>query len=164
MNFFPPFNSVSWWRAAFEWSSVLCSRRISFKENGGYWIVPVHPGLTKHAELHKQWLREHHNHWWWVLGVRVLPGTRHFPYNENPKRAQNTASVKCWLPSTDAIDKRVIFTHGYGRSRSPHANALHWYASGFRKRSDSFLTDLLLCKLKAAGGQISTRVLLFYIF
>jgi hypothetical protein len=29
----------------------------------------------------------------------------HFPYNENPTRALNTASLKCCLPSTDVIDR-----------------------------------------------------------
>ena len=59
-----------------------------------------------HPGLHKQWprLHEHHNHRWRVLGVRVRPGTRHFPYNENPTRALNTKSLKCCLLSTDAID------------------------------------------------------------
>ena len=40
----------------------------------------------------------------WVLGVRVRPGTRHFPNNGNPTRERNTTSLKCCLPSTDAID------------------------------------------------------------
>ena len=31
---------------------------------------------------------------------------RHFPYNENPTRALNTTSLKCCLPSTDAIKRR----------------------------------------------------------
>ena len=41
-----------------------------------------------------------------MLGVRVRPGTRYIPYNENPKRALNTISLKCCLSSTDAIDRR----------------------------------------------------------
>ena len=40
------------------------------------------------------------------VGLRVRPGTRHFPYNEIPTRALNTALLKCHLPSTDAIDMR----------------------------------------------------------
>ena len=30
---------------------------------------------------------------------------RHFPYNENPTRTLNSTSLKCCLPSTDAIDR-----------------------------------------------------------
>ena len=66
----------------------------------------IHPG---HDGLHKQWLHEHHNYWWRVLGVREDPETksfRHFPYNENPTRAQNTSSLKCCLPSTDTVLRR----------------------------------------------------------
>ena len=33
-----------------------------------------------------------------------LQSLRHFPYNENLMRALNTISLKCCLPSTDAID------------------------------------------------------------
>ena len=83
------------------------------KENDRFRVVPVHPGLTGYAGLHKQWpwLHEHHNHWWRVLGVR--PGTRHFPYYENPTRALNTTSLKCCLPSTFAIDRGGKLTHAY---------------------------------------------------
>ena len=42
----------------------------------------------------------------WVLGVRVRPGTRYFPYNDNPTRAPNNTSLKYCLPSTDAFDRR----------------------------------------------------------
>ena len=98
------------------------------------WFVPLHTG---HAGLHKQWPRfhEHHNHWWRVLGVRVRPGTRHFPYNENPTRALNTTSLKWCLPSIDAIDRREKFTHSYEVSRSPHTIALHWNPPVFRKKA-----------------------------
>ena len=43
----------------------------------------------------------------WVYGYD--PGTKsfwNFPYNENPTRALNIISLKCCLPSTDAIDSR----------------------------------------------------------
>ena len=36
----------------------------------------------------------------------LLQSFRHFPYNENPTRVLNTASLKCCLPSTDAINWR----------------------------------------------------------
>jgi hypothetical protein len=76
----------------------------------GFRVVPVHPG---HARLHKLWPRfhEHHNHWCRVLGVRVRPGTRHFPYNENSTIALNTTSLKFCLPSTDAIDSLEKKSH-----------------------------------------------------
>ena len=36
----------------------------------------------------------------------LLQSFRHFPYNENLTKALNTISLKCCLPSTDAIDRR----------------------------------------------------------
>jgi len=53
----------------------------------------------------------------------LLQSFCHFTYNENPTRALNTTSLKCCLPSTDAIDRREKFTYAYGGSRSPHASA-----------------------------------------
>ena len=55
---------------------------------------------------------------WWTTGVwffakqkkdessALLQSFHHFPHNENPTRALNTTSLKCCLPSTDAIDRR----------------------------------------------------------
>ena len=37
----------------------------------------------------------------------LLQSLRHFPYNENLTRAQNTISLKCCLPSNNAIDRRA---------------------------------------------------------
>ena len=54
----------------------------------------------------------------------LLQSFRHFPYNENSTRALNTTSLKCCLPSTDAIDRREKFTYPYEGSRSPHASTL----------------------------------------
>jgi hypothetical protein len=34
-------------------------------------------------------------------------------HNENPPNALNTTSLKCCLPSTEAIDRRETFTHAY---------------------------------------------------
>ena len=39
--------------------------------------------------------------------------------NENPTRALNITSLKCSLPSTDAIDRREKFTLAYEGSTSP---------------------------------------------
>ena len=74
------------------------------KENDGFLIVPVHPELiTSDNGVHEVRVTvcgvQH------VLGVRVQPATCHFPYNDNPTRALNTTSLKCCLPSTDAIDR-----------------------------------------------------------
>ena len=38
--------------------------------------------------------------------VRGMLFFRNFPYNENPTRTINTTSFKCYLPSTDSIDRR----------------------------------------------------------
>ena len=40
------------------------------------------------------------------------PETRSIRH-ENPTRALNTTSLKCWLPSTDAIDRWKKFRHAY---------------------------------------------------
>ena len=43
----------------------------------------------------------------WVYGYDAeTKSFRHFAYNENPTRTLNTTSLKCCLPSTDAIDRR----------------------------------------------------------
>jgi hypothetical protein len=48
-----------------------------------------------------------------------------FPYNENPTRALNTTSLKCCLPSTDAIDRQEKIHISYEGLKSPYASALH---------------------------------------
>ena len=70
---------------------LLLSSDFHCKGNDGSWVISVYPGLSGHAGLHKQWhrLHEHHNHWWWVLSVRVQPGIHPFPYNENLTWAQH---------------------------------------------------------------------------
>ena len=55
----------------------------------------------------------------------LLQPFRLFTYNENPTRALNTASLKCCLPSTVAIDRRKKFTCAYEGSRSPHGSGHH---------------------------------------
>ena len=140
VHFFPPVNCFSWWKAAFEWGNVQYSRPIFIVRKMTIWF----PGRTRtHRTCWTPQLHKHHNPWWRVLGVRVRPGTRNFPYNENPTRALNSTSLKYCLPSTDAIDMREKFTHAYEGSRSPHASTLYWNPPGFRKRkirSDNFLT------------------------
>ena len=44
-------------------------------------------------------------HWWRVLGVLVRPGNQIPVVNENPTGSLNTTSLKCCMPSTDAIDR-----------------------------------------------------------
>ena len=53
--------------------------------------------------------------------------------NENPTRVLNTTLPKCCLLSTYTIDRRVKFTHAYEGWSSPHASAVYWNSSGFRK-------------------------------
>ena len=43
----------------------------------------------------------------------LLQSFHHFPYNENMTRALNTISLKCCLPSTDAIDRWGKKIHVY---------------------------------------------------
>ena len=43
----------------------------------------------------------------WVYGYNLeTKSSRHFPYNDNPTRALNTTSLKCYLSSTKAIDRQ----------------------------------------------------------
>ena len=72
---------------------------------------------------------------------------RHFPCNENPTRALNTTSLKCCLPSTDAIDWRekvhvyvwkFKVAYCYRASKSTRL-------SQKQIRSDTFLTDCNFC-------------------
>ena len=123
--FFLTVNSISWWQAAFEWSSQ-CSRIFIVRKITDSGSCPrdygVHEvGVTVCGVQH-------------VLGVQVRPGTRHFPFNENPTRALNTTSLKCCLPSADAIDRREKITRAYKGLRSPHTTALHWNPPGFCKK------------------------------
>ena len=76
-------------------------------EECGFQILPVHPGLvTSNYGVHEVGVTVCGvQHVLWVLDVRVRPGNRHFPYNENSTRTLNTISLRC-LPSTDAIDRR----------------------------------------------------------
>ena len=51
-----------------------------------------------------------------------------FIYNENPTRALNTSSLKCCLPSMDAIvTGEETFMHTYDGSRLLHACAPHLF-------------------------------------
>ena len=64
----------------------------------------------------------------------------------NPTGALNTTSLKCCVPSTNAVDRRVEKnTNAFEALRSPQANVFHLNSPGFRKnkRSDTFLTDLV---------------------
>ena len=74
----------------------------------------------------------------------LLQSFRHFHYNENPTRALNTTSLNCRLPSTDDTNRREKFTYPYEGSRSPHASALHWDPSGFRKKIMSDFSNRLV--------------------
>ena len=75
---------------------------------------------------------------------RNSPQPLHFN-NENPTRALNTTSLKCCLPSTDALNRQEknsrMRIKVEGRLRQARCIKIH---QGFaRKRSDTFLTDLV---------------------
>ena len=59
--------------------------------------------------------------------------------NEKPTIALNTNSLKCCLPSTDAIYRRGIFTHAYEISSLFHASALHWNPPVFFLKKKSLI-------------------------
>ena len=111
-----------------------------------------------HAGLHKQWpqLHEHHNHWRRVLGARVRPGTRHFPYNENPKRTLNIASLKRCLISIDAIDRREkIHTCVWRRFKVASFKCVSLKSTSFSQkaiRSDNFLTEQYMLRQRNLVG------------
>ena len=59
---------------------------------------------------------------------------RHFYFNENPTRALNTTTLKCCLPSTDAIDRREKILVCVWRNMVV-SSVLHWYPSGFPNKN-----------------------------
>jgi hypothetical protein len=54
----------------------------------------------------------------------------YFSNNENPMRALNTTSLKCYLPSSDTIYRQKKFNYAYEGSKLPHASVLHWKLPG----------------------------------
>ena len=75
----------------------------------------------------------------------LLQSFRHFPYNENLMRALNTMSLKCCLPSTDAIDRleKNLCMHMKVQSRFMQVYFIEIHqvsAKKINKRSDTFLT------------------------
>ena len=71
----------------------------------------------------------------------LLQSFCHFPHNENLMRTLNTTSLKCCLPSTDAIDKQKKFIYVYEGSRSPYASMLQ----GFGKKMVGYLSNRVIC-------------------
>ena len=67
----------------------------------------------------------------WVYGYDPeTKSFRGFPYNENPTKALSTTSLKCGLPSTDAIN-----THVYEGSRSLHARSASFKSTRFSQNN-----------------------------
>jgi hypothetical protein len=92
-SFFSPVNSVSWWQAAFEWSSVQCSRRIlilrEITKRFGFRVVSRHPGLVTRNYGDRELgitvcLVQH------VLGVRVRPWNQIVPFSLQWKSNEST--------------------------------------------------------------------------
>ena len=103
-KFFPPVNSLNWWKAAFEWGSVYFCRRIFIVRKmtvSGWYPYTQDSSPVINVEvivcgfLHVLW------DWW-----RGQSENRHFSYNEIPTSALNTISLKCLLPLSDTIDRR----------------------------------------------------------
>ena len=77
-------------------------------------VVPIHPGLvTSDYGVHESGVTvepsisfQTSTRSCFCSTVALLQSFRHFPYNVNPTNALNTTSLKCCLPSTDAIDRR----------------------------------------------------------
>ena len=117
-EFFPPVNSASWWKAAFEWSSVLSSD-FHCKQNDGFRGVPIHPGLITSdygvQEVGVTVCGVQH-----VLGVRVRPG------NQIVFRIHVLKKIKFVVYSsqgsqTGQLDPIVLMRLGGPRSRpNPH--------------------------------------------
>ena len=105
----------------------MFSSDIHCKENDGFRVVPINPGLiASDSGVREVAITVLEFSMSWVHGydpeIKSFPL---FPYNENPTRALNTNSLKCCLSSTNAIDRRKKFTHAYDGLKSPHASALH---------------------------------------
>ena len=113
------------------------------KENDSFRVVPARPELvTSDYSVHEVGVTVCGvHHVLWVLGVWVWPEPGHFPDNKNPTRALNTTSLKCRLPSNDAIERREKIHACVWRFMVAHECALYWNPSVFRKKisSDSFL-------------------------
>ena len=100
--------------ASVDLSEVVFSALVGFSLSTGIWF----PGRTLTPRTLHRWLwcswSRGHCLWSPTSPVRLqhevaltqLQSFRHFPYNGNPTRALKTTSLKCWLPSTDAIDRR----------------------------------------------------------
>ena len=100
-------------------------------------ISPViKDGVTVCGVQHVLWAR------WPVLGVRVRPGNCQFPYKENPMRALNTTSLKCYLPSTDTINRRGKIYICVWRFKVASCKCASFKSTRFlqKLRSDTFLT------------------------
>jgi hypothetical protein len=76
-----------------------------YNENEVFCVIPIHPGLVTVIMLfmksRSQFMESSMS---WVCGYDPETESFHrFSYNENLMRALNTTSLKCCLPSTDAI-------------------------------------------------------------
>ena len=129
VNLFPSVNNVSWWQSSFE-----SSRRIFINE----WdlVSGLNPYTQDSSPLIMVFIKSGslflESSMYCETSTRIayalLQSFRHFPYNENPTRALNTVSLKCYLPST----------FGIHRWKQIHACAWRFKAASCKRASFKF--------------------------
>ena len=80
----------------------------------------------------------------WVYGYDPkIKSFRHFPYNENPRIALNTTSLKCCLTSTHAIDRqeKKLRMHMEVKGCLMEARFIEIHLVFAKKKSDTFLPE-----------------------
>ena len=134
MNFFPPVNSVSWWQAAFQFSTL-----VEFSKWRNDWSSALGSDV-----LSKK------------LDSSGLPGSliswyqKILPKSLNQVRCSSRSVIFLQWKADENTKHHVIqmllainwrywqagkkFTHAYKGSRSPHVMALHWNPPGVCKK------------------------------
>ena len=137
-EFFSPVNSISWRQAAFEWGGVRSHRIFIVRKmtgSGPYPYTQDSQDIIDSTNSYPDFMNT------------IITGDESWVYEYDPEPAifltmkirreqPNTTSLKCYLPSTDAIGGGK-FTHAYEGSRSPRASGLHCNPPGFRKKNNN---------------------------
>ena len=63
----------------------------------------------------------------WLFPKLKRPKVGYFTNNENPMRALNSTSFKCFFLQLMMLTGGKKLTHAYKSSRSPHEFVLHWW-------------------------------------